>query len=670
MTYDEIINNISHSGSTQLLVKLFGGEIYKIFHLSVNYSGPQETLLSIFGSLMTSLAFFILIFVAIYFFLVGVTNQAQSGEFLRKDWHGAWPILRLGMGISAVIPFPGTNLVLMQAFVISIAMMASSMADITWSKVLSMAANAGISANQTLTPTIDQSKTNAYLKSAFNYGSCVANKIKYSTPDKDLDLNSFNPVNPGNDPEAVAIASSCSSANFQSFLQYASTLSPPKAPDLTPQTGSDLISNTTLEKFNTYQKQQYDYLTDTTILYFIQNRVYPFFVQNMDNIQQGTNLGEVSQQWQALNDSFNKTLQQKVQSAVAADKEMTASVFTSQASLYGWISAGNYYRQLAQQQQIVGNSISSALENTPGYIQLGRQSDLTASETMTDFARSNSNSILNISSAILNHTPHFLRDALSLDLLKSGETTDPILAMTSFGQKLEGTAEALFITHQVATIFSWIPGTGVITNGFVEAIMGITAIAGLILGTVLPCMPWIIFLFAILSWLIYVAEMFVAAPFWIVANAIPDGNTVVNDIAKKGANNILFIALFPTLAIGGLVASLAISWIGMGLLNQFAYAGFKSILGVGTFPLAFIGVLAIYVVLAWSIIVTSLNLIQEFPRQILNWISLSAPGLSPYQDSHANVRDVLLGGRISGAINKATDRSRKKGNQNAILQTV
>ncbi len=658
MTYDDIINNIPHSGSTQLLVKLFGGQIYNIFNFSTQYSGPQETLLSIFGTMMSGVALWMFLFVVMYVALTGMVNQAQSGDFMLKNWNSIWSFLRLGMGITAVVPFPGTGLVTMQAFVIAIAMMSSSIADITWGKILDKAAQAGITAQQGLAPTIDPAKTNAYLNDAFNYSSCVANKVKYSSPDESVSLDTINPINPGDNPTVSAIASVCGGEKFQAFLKVASTITPPSPPDLTPQPDSDLISSNTLVKFNAYQKQQYDYLTDTTIVDFLQNRIWPFYINNMDQLTSGTLPDSLVAQWLEIANEFSATLQNKIQSAIAANKAMAAQVFSNQASQYGWVSAGNYYRQLAQQQQIVGSAISASLENSPDYVNLNQESDLTVSDNMTSFGVDNSQSLLNraLTTAKQDGSKYVL-DPLGLDVFQTGETTDPILAMTNFGQKLEGSAEALIVARQVPALFSWIPVIGnkinqLFSGGIINILVGLTAIAGLILGTILPSMPWIIFLFAVLSWLIYVAEMFVAAPFWIVANAAPEGQTFVSSLAKKGINNILFITLFPTLAIGGLVASIAISWVGMSLVNHFIYIGFKPLWGIGTFPMTFIGMVYIYVMLAWTVMVSSLNLIQEFPRKILTWISLSEPGLSPFENAHEGIQGGIVGAQMTGAISQ------------------
>ena len=148
-------------------------------------------------------------------------------------------------------------------------------------------------------------------------------------------------------------------------------------------------------------------------------------------------------------------------------------------------------------------------------------------------------------------------------------------------------------------------------------------------------------MFAIISWLIYVAEMFIAAPFWVVANALPEGDTFLSNVAKKGINNVMFIALFPVLAIGGLVASLSVSWIGISLLNHFAYLAFKGMEG-WTLPFDIVGIVLIYVVLAWMIMMNSLSLIQVFPRTILNWLSLSQPGLNQFEGAHLDAKDKLM----------------------------
>jgi hypothetical protein len=661
MSYNGIIDNIAHSGSTQLLAKLFGGNVYNIFG-GGNFHGPQETMLTIFGSLLEPAVLWMYVALVVYVVLAGLVNKGQSGEFMLKSWNGFWPWVRMIFGLTAVAPsFAMKNLVTIQMLVLAVALIASSVADLTWRNVLDQSAKYGLSTQHVLAPSIDPSKTDAYLNDAFQYSTCVANKIKYDNTNPALTLNNFDPIHPDITAEGEAISKQCGGQKFLTFLKQARSEVAPNPPDLTSQPGTDLISSDVLAKFNQYQSKQFNYLGNQTVLQFIQNNVWPFYVNNMAQLSQSAVPDALAVQWQGILTDFHLTLKNKIQSAILADKGMTVDVFTSQVSHYGWISAANYYRQLAQEQQIINSQITSGLESSPNYVNMDQQKDLTTAGSMTKFHVYRAKSWLSkVEGSIESGATKYVLNPLGINFLKMGNSTDPILAMTNFGQKLEGTAEVLVVARQVPKLFSWIPVVGnklsnVFSGGVMDTLVLILIAAGLVLGVILPNLPWIIFMFAIISWLVYVAEMFIAAPFWVVANALPEGGTILSNVAKKGFNNVLFIALFPTLAIGGLIASLSISWIGISLLNHYAYLAFKGLEG-WNMPFDVVGIILIYVPLAWAIMFNSLSLIQILPRKILNWISLSQPGMNQFDSAHNDASSTIMGAvGVSGIVGRGAE---------------
>ena len=653
MTYHDIISNIPLSGSTQLLAMLFGGDIYKIFG-GGNFHGPSETMLTLFGSLLVHSGVIAWMYVAIvlYFFYAGIIQQAQSGSFMLKSWNGMWPWVRMVSGLTAVVPSLSVkNLVTIQVLVLSIALIASSVADITWQNLLATSAKYGLTAQQVLVPTIDHSKTDAYLNNALKYSVCLANKLKYNNTDDTLNLSDVDPVNPGVTAQSEALAANCGGTAFLTFLKQAREQVVPQPPDLTPQPGADLINSDQQAKYNQYQKAQFSYLENQTVVDFIRNRVWPFYINNMDALSQAQVPSNLASQWQKMLSDFNQTLTDKIHSALLSNKSMAADVFAQAVGKYGWISAANYYKQLAIEQQIINGQINAGLKNSPNFVDLDKQQDLTSADSITAFHVKRASSWAGkVGSAVAHGTTKYVLDPLGIDFLKMGDGTDPFLAMTNFGQKLEGLSEILVALRQTPTMLDKVPLIGHwVANKVSKSVGGelmgfilvILTICGIILGVVLPNLPWVFFLLAIISWLIYVAEMFIAAPFWIVANALPEGNTLLSNVAKKGINNVMFIALFPVLAVGGLVASLSISWIGISLLNHFVYLAFKAMMG-WTIAFDIVGVVLIYVVLAWMIMINSLSLIQLFPRTILNWLSLSQPGLNQFGDAHLDAKDKLM----------------------------
>lgn len=681
MNYHSIIGNIPQSGSTQLLAMLFGGEVYNIFGQG-DFQGPQETMLTLFGSIIAHSGVIVWMYVAIvgYFFYSGLVNKSQNGEFMLRSWNGFWPWIRMTFGLTAIVPSLSMhNLVAIQALVLAVALMASSVADLTWKKVLDMSAKYGLTAQHVLTPTIDPSKTDAYLNDAFKYSACLANKLKYNNTDDHTRLSDIDPINPGNTVQGEVIATHCGGAKFLSFLQTARLQAPPEPPDLTPPPGADLISGETQAKYNQYQSAQFNYLENQTVIDFIRNRVWPFYVDNMDLLGQAQVPAALATQWQGILTDFHQTLKDKIQSALLSDKGMAADVFSDQVSKYGWISAANYYKQLANEQQIINGQISAGLQNSPNFVDLDQQKDLTSADSMTRFHVAKAESWAGkVGDTMESGATKYLLDPLGINFLKMGNGTDPFLAMTNFGQKLEGISEVFIALRQAPKLLNWVPVvghwlsgavSGMLTGGIMDFMLLVLTVCGIILGVILPNLPWIFFLFAILSWLIYVAEMFIAAPFWVVANALPEGDTFLSNVAKKGINNVMFIALFPVLAIGGLVASLSISWIGISLLNHLAYLAFKGMEG-WTLPFDILGIVLIYVVLAWMIMMNSLSLIQVFPRTILNWLSLSQPGLNQFEGAHLDAKDKLMSAvNPSGLLRQGSGLAQGAESQRALKQT-
>ncbi len=105
MNYHSIIGNIPQSGSTQLLAMLFGGEVYNIFGQG-DFQGPQETMLTLFGSIIVHSGVIVWMYVAIvgYFFYSGLVNKSQNGDFMLRSWNGFWPWIRMTFGLAVVVP--------------------------------------------------------------------------------------------------------------------------------------------------------------------------------------------------------------------------------------------------------------------------------------------------------------------------------------------------------------------------------------------------------------------------------------------------------------------------------------------------------------------------------------------------------------------------------------
>lgn len=128
--YNDIVQNIAHSGSTQLLAKLFGTWIYGIFGNESTVAGSQVSLLSVLGASLTTLPMLLFGIIALYFILVSLTSAAQDGSFLKKEWNGVWSLLRLSLGLLAILPAGATGILFGQWLCVSVALFSSSITEL------------------------------------------------------------------------------------------------------------------------------------------------------------------------------------------------------------------------------------------------------------------------------------------------------------------------------------------------------------------------------------------------------------------------------------------------------------------------------------------------------------------------------------------------------------
>ncbi|HCF1499242.1 TPA: hypothetical protein NH857_005655, partial [Pseudomonas aeruginosa] len=147
----------------------------------------------------------------------------------------------------------------------------------------------------------------------------------------------------------------------------------------------------------------------------------------------------------------------------------------------------------------------------------------------------------------------------------------------------------------------------------------------------------------------FLLSSFFGINLWSAAQAAPKGEEHSSQMAAKGWNVMIFIALYPILAVGGLAAAIVITGIGLPLLNLFM-SGIWGMFDGGPsggwgeqaagFLLGGCIMVAVFGFMAWSLCMTAAQLQTNFPRTVLNMVSFSEPGLSPYE----NVSQGVMGG--------------------------
>ena len=163
------------------------------------------------------------------------------------------------------------------------------------------------------------------------------------------------------------------------------------------------------------------------------------------------------------------------------------------------------------------------------------------------------------------------------------------------------------------------------------AVLGIMFTMGITLSISTPLIPYVLFIFGIISWLIFVLEAMVAAP--IVAIGLMDPRSSNDEILGRASEaQMLLFAVFlrPATMLIGLISCLILLYIALAILNT-TFGHIISSFWVGTAQdpqsyqdvwggLKYIGVFIVYVLTLTTLVTKCAECIYAIPDQILTWI--------------------------------------------------
>ncbi|MFI8381980.1 hypothetical protein [Pseudomonas sp. NPDC079086] len=366
-------------------------------------------------------------------------------------------------------------------------------------------------------------------------------------------------------------------------------------------------------------------------------------------------------------DWYSKTVEMTIANTLAGDQAQRAEPYFDEVKNWGWMLGGTFVLRAASD---FSRAASYAEGATSKMMPKSALSTLTSGDALSKVVEQEA--LNQIQPGNTGMEKSLLARVFSLDILK--ETTGPsvqnIHTIASWGRSLVGTGIGFFAG---GTIAQYIPGLKSLTDGTLpKSIGGVMIIAGGILGYVMPLLFAVYGLMGAISWLVAVATAFFGVTLWSAGFAAPKGEEHTSQMSAKGWNALIFIGLYPALAVGGLAAAIVISAIGLAMVQALAM-GLWGMFDPGTAevgrPLESLGgiliggllLVVVIILLSWNVVVTSAQLITTFPRTVLNMISFSEPGLNPYENAPQN----LMGGLstsarqvLTGAISRAVTPSR------------
>ena len=229
-----------------------------------------------------------------------------------------------------------------------------------------------------------------------------------------------------------------------------------------------------------------------------------------------------------------------------------------------------------------------------------------------------------------------LMEFIDLDSVIVADSGNPIADLASLGHGLMNAAlaatAALMGAAAGSGLLESVPfvGKGLdmfesvwqVADGFVSTVLGLLLIAGAVLAYLLPALPFIRFLFAILGWIVTVAVAIMAVTVFAAAHVTRgDGNRLATQATRLGWLFLPGLILRPPLMLFGLIAGYFVFLAGIGLFNevwlpQMRDAGASGGLG----PIGFLAMLTLYVMIAYGLMNASFKLIDLLPSAVLDWI--------------------------------------------------
>ena len=275
---------------------------------------------------------------------------------------------------------------------------------------------------------------------------------------------------------------------------------------------------------------------------------------------------------------------------------------------------------------------AAAVRNTLAWLAASTWPPVAAVATASVAQGTASTDPMDIMGSLIHHIP------IEWSVMASAE--NPILSLSSLGFWLvTGALTAVASLATLAVVNSSttaIPVIGdalnvfanvwPILDGFVTLMLTAMLVAGLVLAYLLPAVPFIRFLFGILTWLLTVIEAVLAITIFAAAHITrEDADTLLTRQTRMGWLFLPGLVLRPVLMVFGLVLGYFAFTAIIALLNavwvplmQIAHAQ------AGASPLGFLAMLVLYTIIAWTAANASFKLIDILPGHVLTWIGGAA----------------------------------------------
>ncbi|WP_414499521.1 DotA/TraY family protein [Zymobacter sp. IVIA_12111.31 C1] len=214
---------------------------------------------------------------------------------------------------------------------------------------------------------------------------------------------------------------------------------------------------------------------------------------------------------------------------------------------------------------------------------------------------------------------------------KSLQFTDAIGTISTMGFRLKSTTyivdAMLQLSYGGASLVGAIPYVGPAGETLIKYTLDPIRILNSFLATTanvayisIPLMPVIIFVFAVISYVLIVLEAFICAPIACALGCVDSGETIINQSFQRFLNLIIAVVLRPSLTVVALLISIMMSNWAFTYFNQmywFVMSDIVSNIDLGGLVFSII----MWFLLSYSILNSCFKIMINFPDNCLEWIA-------------------------------------------------
>jgi conjugal transfer/type IV secretion protein DotA/TraY len=246
---------------------------------------------------------------------------------------------------------------------------------------------------------------------------------------------------------------------------------------------------------------------------------------------------------------------------------------------------------------------------------------------------------------------------------------NPILAIMQSGTKITNTTMKMIGGIMALKVLDdMTPGFSVSSiTSFVLLIAGAALYVGIVFMVWIPLVPFMLWFWQVIAWILTCVEALVAAPLWAVAHSMPEGDGFAGQHARQGYMLVAHVMLRPALMIIGfyialylcqfifvLVGVLFFNGIGAYYNTTFSLNGFVDI-----FSAAIVVKIALVVISCILVLTTTtkiFSLISILPENLMRWLGQHIQGFGVEADadrSQGQMKSVM--GRVGGIASQAAN---------------